>query len=228
MYPLILSRHGYRTSYLVEAAGELLPAVHVKERLLADPKYAALLADLLIDRINTLRRTIKKVAVNEAVEKQLQDHRYIFPCNPVMGKLSTNAPFRHPAIVAVLKQGVFTGQFHAQHKRLFISTRKSAPKELELPDAMVALAATTVSWFHLSISINFTEGAYEDTYRNHMKTLSDTRASARPALHNVLHGLYKDVTESKTFQPSTGSSSLLINLADIPDSDEFTNVALNQ
>jgi hypothetical protein len=42
--------------------------------------------------------------------------------------------------------------------------------------------------------IAFTEGAYEDTYRNHMKTLADTRDAAPIALHKVLHGLFNDVT----------------------------------
>jgi hypothetical protein len=42
--------------------------------------------------------------------------------------------------------------------------------------------------------IVFTEGAYEDTYRNHMKTLADTRDAAPVALHKVLHGLFNDVT----------------------------------
>ncbi|KAJ7669793.1 hypothetical protein B0H17DRAFT_1142028 [Mycena rosella] len=46
-------------------------------------------------------------------------------------------------------------------------------------------------------SINFTESTYKDTYRNHMKTLFDTRAGGgRTALHNVLHGLYKDAIDS--------------------------------
>jgi hypothetical protein len=43
-------------------------------------------------------------------------------------------------------------------------------------------------------NIPFTEGAYEDIYRNHMRTLIDTRATAPVALHHVLHRLYILVT----------------------------------
>jgi hypothetical protein len=43
-------------------------------------------------------------------------------------------------------------------------------------------------------NIPFTEGAYEDTYENHMKTLADTRDYAPVALHKVLHGLFTQVT----------------------------------
>jgi hypothetical protein len=84
-------------------------------------------------------------------------------------------------------------------------------------------------------SINFSEAASADTYRNHMKTLADTGEYAATALHKVLHSLYSNVTqvfpfsehishsshlsEAKSVQASAGSSSTLINLVDVPESD---------
>ncbi|KAJ7736002.1 hypothetical protein B0H14DRAFT_2639067 [Mycena olivaceomarginata] len=60
--------------------------------------------------------------------------------------------------------------------------------------------------------INFTKAAYKDTYRNHMKSLADTRVYAPKALGRVLHRLYIETIETKSAQPSAGSSATLINL----------------
>jgi hypothetical protein len=125
----------------------------------------------------------------------------------------------HPAMSGVIREAVFTRNFKANNMHLFISTSKKHPKQLELPDAMVALVATAVCPIYQMVyiidssdlvqlyaslmeyratgerqTIAFTEGAYEDTYRNHMKTLADTRDYAPNALHNVLHRLFNFVT----------------------------------
>ncbi|KAJ7125737.1 hypothetical protein C8R46DRAFT_1050103 [Mycena filopes] len=243
-YPQIISRSGFSKAYFSTAADNL-GEVHIKERLVKDPKYGRVLSDLLIDRVNILRGGIKKIAVNVApghyqlstltagrtkdqVEELIKDHRYIFPFDPStnLKRLKFDLPFHHPAIIAILKQGVFTGQFKTNVAHLFVSTNKKRPNDVELPDAMVALAATAVyaalAEYRLTgerQSINFTEGAYEDTYRNHMKTLADTRVNAPVALHKVLHGLYKEVSDVKSVQAASGSSATLINLVDVPEAD---------
>ncbi|KAJ7730706.1 hypothetical protein DFH07DRAFT_703844, partial [Mycena maculata] len=214
-YPPIISRAGFARAYLVSAAEDLPEAVHALGK---DLKYAAILADILLDRINILRGDIKRTAASvvpgyfqfaglnesntkELIEKLLKDHRYIFPVDPQTQRLKTEKPFHHPALRAVIKEGVFNRNFKANNMHLFISTSKKHPRQLELPDAMVALAATAVYASLLEYratgerqTIAFTEGAYEDTYRNHMKILSDTRDAAPIALHKVLHGLYNAVT----------------------------------
>jgi hypothetical protein len=169
-----------------------------------------------------------------AVEEAIKDHRYIFPVAPnsvgltnipqplshrqYQNRLMTEKPFLHAALIAIIKEAVFSGQFKTRNLHLFKSTSRKHPEELELPDSMVCLGATAVGYFHQSSfgflaqvlqlyaslveyrltgerqTINFTEGAYEDTYRNHMKTLSDTRAAAPNALHKILHSLYLQVT----------------------------------
>ncbi|KAJ7442950.1 hypothetical protein B0H11DRAFT_2345645 [Mycena galericulata] len=245
-YPPILSRAGFARAYLVSAADGIPEAKHIRERLGTDLKYAAILADILLDRINILRGDTKRTATNvvpgffqiaglsevktkELIEKVLKDHRYIFPTDPQTNqqqRLMTEKPFHHPALRAVIKDGIFTHNFKSNNMHLFISTSKKHPKQLELPDAMVALAATAVYAALLEYrttgerqTIAFTEGAYEDTYRNHMKTLSDTRDAAPIALHKVLHTLYNDVTDGKSSVPEAGSSATLINLVDVPESD---------
>ncbi|KAJ6605727.1 hypothetical protein B0H10DRAFT_603934 [Mycena sp. CBHHK59/15] len=242
-YPSIISRAGYARTILLQAAIALPAAIHVKHRLTTDLKYAAILADILIDRVNILRGGVKRVAVavapgfyliaglspgktKERVEELLKDHRYIFPVDPQTNRLQVEKPFHHPALRAVLKEAVFAGQFKMKNIHLFISTSKKRSGELELPDSMVALGGTalyaTLLEYRLTgerQTINFTEGAYEETYRNHMKTLADTRAAAPVALHKVLHSLFNVVTDSKAAMPEAGSSATLINLVDLPESD---------
>ncbi|KAJ7603584.1 hypothetical protein FB45DRAFT_960189 [Roridomyces roridus] len=127
----------------------------------------------------------------------------------------------------VIKQAILTPSVRAQHEHRFTSTNTKHPELLELPDAMVALAATAVYAALIEYRttgerqvINFTEAAYEDTYRNHLKTLADTRAYAPVATHRLLHRLYLEAMDTHAAQPAAGSSSTLVNLIDVPG-DEF-------
>ncbi|KAF8144741.1 hypothetical protein K438DRAFT_1873215 [Mycena galopus ATCC 62051] len=242
-YPAIVSRAGFARSYLLSAS-QGPAAVDIKHRLETDLSFAARLADIPLDRINITRGDFKRFAAQEVpglyrfahlpaaevrtiVTERLQDHRYIFPVDSATNRLKGELPFHHEAIVGVLKKAVFTGQFRTKNLHLFASTSTNHPNRVELPDAMVCLAATAVYGalveYHATgilQNIPFTEGAYEDIYRNHMRTLSDTRAAAPIALHRVLHKLYNLVTESTTATATaTGSSSVLINLVEVPESD---------
>ncbi|KAJ7795770.1 hypothetical protein B0H14DRAFT_2620654 [Mycena olivaceomarginata] len=242
-YPPILARAGYARKYLIVAAEQHPEATHILDRLRNDLNFAAILADIILDRINILRGDFKRVAValtpglfhfaglseaktKELIEKLLKDHRYIFPSDPKTDRLMTEKPFLHPVFPAVMKQAVFNRSFKANNMDLFASTSKKHPKQMELPDAMVALTATAVYASLVEYratgerqSIPFTEGAYEDTYENHMKTLADTRDYAPIALHKVLHGLFTQVTDGKSTQPEAGSSATLINLVEVDESD---------
>ncbi|KAJ7846003.1 hypothetical protein B0H13DRAFT_2363317 [Mycena leptocephala] len=236
-YPPIISRAGFARAYLVSAADALPDATHIRDRLGTDLKYAAILADILLDRINILRGDIKRTATNvapgyfrfarlteakskELVEKLLKDHRYIFPVDPqTVPTLDHGETFPPPGASGRHQGRCVTRNFKAHNMHLFNSSSKKHPKQLELPDAMVALAATAYRTTGERQTIAFTEGAYEDTYRNHMKTLSDTRDAAPVALHKVLHGLFNEVTDGKATQPEAGSSATLINLVEVPESD---------
>jgi hypothetical protein len=110
----ILSRTGFGKGYLVQSAENLGDdAVQIKQRLMTDPKYVMVLADLvrhcllahtsfgshfslkLVDCVNVIRGSIKKVAASLApglykilgltpeatkklIEELLKDHHYIF------------------------------------------------------------------------------------------------------------------------------------------------------
>ncbi|KAJ7347281.1 hypothetical protein DFH08DRAFT_809039 [Mycena albidolilacea] len=240
-YMQILSRTGFGKGYLIQSAKNLGgDAVYIQECLMTDPKYLAVLAGLLVDRVNIIHGSIKKVAANLApslykilgltpeatqklVEELLKDHRYIFGVDPHTLQIKTDEPFLHSAIIAVIKQAILTSAFKAQVDHLFASTNPDYPECLELPDAMICIAITAVYATLVEYcttgerqAINFTEAAYEDTYRNHMKTLADTRGYAPNALHQVLHRLYLETIETKSVQPLAGISATLINLVDIP------------
>ncbi|KAJ6573313.1 hypothetical protein B0H10DRAFT_1964088 [Mycena sp. CBHHK59/15] len=242
-YPVIVSHAGFGQAYLISAV-QLPASVHIKNCLETDLSFGARLADIPLDHINILQGDLKCLAAQEVpglfkfalvpaaeaktiVTDRIQDHRYIFPVDPTMGCLKAELPFRHESIVSVLKKGVFTNtQFKTKNLHLFASTSTKHPHRLELPDAMVCLAATAVYGALVEYratgnhqKIPFTKGAYEDTYQNHMKTLSDTRASAPVALHKVLHALFNLVTDTTAVQTTVGSSSALINLAEVPESD---------
>ncbi|KAJ7804029.1 hypothetical protein B0H14DRAFT_3486784 [Mycena olivaceomarginata] len=147
-YMQILSRTGF---------GKGLPG----PRLMTDPKYLAVLADLLVDRVNIIRGSVKKLAASLApglykilgltseatmklIEELLKDHRYIFGVDPHTSRIKTDEPFLHAAIIAVIKQAILTGAFKAQVEHLFVSTNPDYPDRLELPDAMVCIATTAV------------------------------------------------------------------------------------
>ncbi|KAJ7716705.1 hypothetical protein B0H16DRAFT_1476551 [Mycena metata] len=246
-YPPIIARAGFARSYLISAAEKHPEATHILYRLHRDLNFATILADIILDRINILRGDIKRIAValtpglyqfaglseakaKELIEMLLKDHHYIFPVDPKTKHLMTEKPFLHPALSAVIKQAVFNRSFKANNMHLFVSTSKAHPKRVELPDAMVALGATAVYASLVEYratgerqNIPFTEGAYEDTYKNHMKTLADTRDYAPVVLHQVLHGLFNQLicffSDGKSTQPEAGSSATLINLVEVEESD---------
>ncbi|KAJ7177154.1 hypothetical protein C8R46DRAFT_1246573 [Mycena filopes] len=211
-YPTILSRAGFARTYLLMAA-QSHAARHIKHRLLKDESFAARLAAIPLDRINIVRGDIAKAAAQDVaglfgfalaspeevktiVNARLQDYKYIFPVDPVTKRLKTELPFLNDAIVSALKKSVFTGQFGTKNLNRFTSTNERHPERLEAPDAMVCIGATAV---HAALT------AY--------------RATGKP-LNVVLHRLYDALNESTTATPNaSASSSLLINLVEVPDSD---------
>ncbi|KAK6992937.1 hypothetical protein R3P38DRAFT_3078413 [Favolaschia claudopus] len=242
-YPRMTSRAGYARERMIQAAVDIPAAAHILGRLGLDAPYAALLSSIPIDRINILRGNFKRTAVTcvpaffslaglssekvkTRVEELLKDHRYIFPPNGE--RLRLDQPFTQGAISFVIKEEVFSNPaFVTQNLDRFPARSRKHPSERELPDAMVALAATAVYAALVEYrntgrrqNIPFTEDAYESTYRNHMETLSQTRNTAPNSMHNILHQLFNDVTESDSVAHTTnGSSATLIQLVDVPDSD---------
>ncbi|KAJ7214289.1 hypothetical protein C8J57DRAFT_1483261 [Mycena rebaudengoi] len=180
--------------------------------------------------VNILRGGIKKIAVNvdprpyqlstltgdrtkDRVEELAKDLGYIFPVDP--NRMKTELPFQNPAIISVLKQGVLTPQFKTNLAHIFVSTNKQHPYDVELPDAMVALLVATAVCASLGLCFACANPSTSPVVNmkictataNHIKTFADGRAAAPLALHKVLHGLYKEISDFKSVQASAGSYS---------------------
>ncbi|KAJ7222752.1 hypothetical protein B0H12DRAFT_1241059 [Mycena haematopus] len=243
-YPVMGARVGWIRPKMVTVTESNPSMAHVRDRLLNDPQFAAILAPIPLDRINIQRGDIKRCVVpiimvmysfaglsaadvKIRVAELLKDHRYIFPLNTT-GQMQLTLPFHHTSIKYVLKEQMMTSSiFKGRNYERLPARHPKHPDAREVSDPMVAMAATAVYACLLELRttgerqpIAFTEEAFEDIYRIHIKTLTDTRASAPIAMHKVLHQLFRDVTTTAQASQSTaGSSATLINLVDIPESD---------
>ncbi|KAJ7343943.1 hypothetical protein DFH08DRAFT_1009143 [Mycena albidolilacea] len=195
-YPVMVSRPGFGRPYMIKAACARPRAIYILERLSSDPTFGAILAPIPIDHMNILRGNIKHCAVNCVVAFYgLAD----LEPEQVKGKLQLNRPFCHGSMRFVLKEELLTNPaFVTQNIERFVSKRDKKPNEPELPDPIVTVVATAQY------------DTYEDIYRNHMATLQLTHENAPKSMHNILHTLFKQVTEdNKVSHTSSGSSATL-------------------
>ncbi|KAJ7105606.1 hypothetical protein C8R44DRAFT_329878 [Mycena epipterygia] len=244
-YPTMITRVGFIRPKMIAAADIHPSTTHVKQRLMVDPKFAAILAPIPLDRINIQRGDVKRCAVSivismyrlndltpaeikARVEELLKDHRYIFPVDPITGQMQLSLPFHHGSIKLVIKDQMMSSTvFKNRNYDRLPARHPKHPTAREVADPMVAMGATAIyaSLLELRMTgerqpIAFTEDAFEDIYRIHIKTLEDTRAAAPIAMHKVLHQLFRDVTTSaQAVQTVAGSSATLISLVDVPNSD---------
>ncbi|KAF8267149.1 hypothetical protein EI94DRAFT_1701244 [Lactarius quietus] len=85
--------------------------------------------------------------------------------------------------------------------------------ELELPPAMVAIAAVAV---HASLdekvtNLEFNADTYKDTYNTHIKTLKEIREKNPPGYHRLMSNLFKLAfgQDNPTCNPSLSAVWLL-------------------
>ncbi|KAJ7246659.1 hypothetical protein C8J57DRAFT_1241300 [Mycena rebaudengoi] len=110
-------------------------------------------------------------------------------------------------------------------RHLFVASRPKYPEQLEMPPPILSLAGTAIFAGHSEYQNNgtrqvlkFTEGAYENTYRYHCKTLADSRAAAPTTTAKLLHAIYADVTNFSA--KSVGAhATTLMKLVEVPDFD---------
>ncbi|KAH9983620.1 hypothetical protein BJV74DRAFT_886681 [Russula compacta] len=149
-----------------------------------------------------------KLEKADAIRSWLEDDKYIFPQVEHMKKLDLDNPFHHHMIISILRE-----IFPKEHQHLFVSTHKSHP-EPELPDSMIALAATAAysalyKWHHGQCQqISFSQAAYEDVYQGHINTLQQFHKKHPNKCHQVLSTLYVAVMKSCA-QPASASNSAL-------------------
>ncbi|KAJ7720889.1 hypothetical protein B0H14DRAFT_3900667 [Mycena olivaceomarginata] len=244
-FPVLAARAGFVRPIMITVAERDAVLAHVLERLHSDPNFAAILACIPLDRINITRGDTKRCAVNVVmamykltdltpaevkarVEDLLKDHRYIFSVDSKTGQMQLSLPFHHSSIKFILKDQIMSSPiFKGRNYGLFPATHPDRPDAREVADPMMAISATAVYASLLELHMTgerqpmaFTEDAFEDIYRIHIKTLEDTRKNAKKALHRVLHSLFTAVTiTTRAVQTASGSSATLISLVDVPDCD---------
>ncbi|KAJ3006005.1 hypothetical protein NUW54_g4094 [Trametes sanguinea] len=213
----------YAGKALIESAAEL--EFHdVKLRLETDKQYSHDLGTIPSQRIATLRGPVKKTAAplistvyglnpsgcKEDVEWLLSGLQYIYPYHPSTKpntpvqkrRLATTQPYRNDAILEVLHCSFFDGQpsIAEKYKKEFKSTSAAQPDELELPIAMVALAATAVGsclldWLRAGglrpkKAKSFTADANSDIYAAHVAFLNSIKKDYPSKFHVLMHNLY--------------------------------------
>ncbi|KAJ7112166.1 hypothetical protein C8R44DRAFT_741871 [Mycena epipterygia] len=198
-YPTMITRVDFIRPKMIVAADIHPSTIHVKQCLMIDPKFAAILAPIPLDRINIQCGDVKQFAVsivismyrltdltpaeiNVRVEELFKDHRYIFPVNPIRtDEIVVAIP---PRLHQAGRQGPDDVKHHRLQKPQLRSSPARHPKHPEahkLVDSMVAMGATVIY--------------------------------AGPS------GTVHDRTSARAVQTVTGSSATLISLVNVPDSD---------
>ncbi|KAJ7483086.1 hypothetical protein B0H11DRAFT_2417302 [Mycena galericulata] len=144
-------------------------------------------------------------------------------------KFKVNLPFHASPIVDIMQEVFFSGNksLGRKHKQLFTSPNKDLPKELELPDVMLALVAANVAGaLHTWKSgrfqgAEFSQERLEMTYIDLLKTISRTREDTPDKFHKVMHDLYLKTTQSaaSVAVATLGSARNVIRL-DLADDSE--------
>ena len=140
----------------------------------------------------------------------------VFNC--VSQGIDPKKPFYHPAIINTLREAFFKrkrGPSIAQkHQSLFCSSlgMGAAVGEVELPPAMVAMAAVAASLsvsflcpahnthqVHASLdekvtNLDFNADTYEDSYDTFIGLLAEIRKQRLPAYHRLMSDLYNLVS----------------------------------
>ncbi|KAF7336311.1 hypothetical protein MVEN_02179500 [Mycena venus] len=242
-YPILKSRPGKAKTAMLTFAGEKPEFVYIVDRLRTDPRFARWLCNIPMDRFSTVRSDAKKRATILApghyrfghldaastktlVQDLIDGHKYIFPLHAVTGQIDFSQPFMHPALIKLMKDEWFSGNFVTRHAKYFKSSRPTHPEAVEMPDTILAMAANAMlgalSEYQLTGTrqgIKFTESAYEDSYRYHLKTIATQRSDAPKAFAKLLHAIYLAVTGVDAKPAIAGAPTTLIRIIEIDDSD---------
>ncbi|THU77632.1 hypothetical protein K435DRAFT_877594 [Dendrothele bispora CBS 962.96] len=196
---------------------------HVLNRIQQEEEYRDFLIAYIMGRVSSMRGDVKKIAVavvpglyefakllpndRAALVKGLVDRQaYIFPLNNPMQPSSwrLNEPYRHPAIVEVIKQSFFQGpkSYGKQYDVNFMSSSET-DKAKEIPTAMLALASVAVfaalrEWLSGErTGEDFSGSLMTDEYQYLVdicsKRIIGANGRGREKYHNMTARLYREV-----------------------------------
>ncbi|KAM6491366.1 hypothetical protein JOM56_013140 [Amanita muscaria] len=175
----------------------------------------------------------------------VKNSQFIFARKEISRDVDRSKPFQHPAILRVLQEVYFSGRrgqsLGSKHSSRFTSSIKegAASNELELPPAMVAMAATAVGpTHHLELLLyahgyvqvhaaledfvmkqDFSADLYEDIYRKHVTFLDQIREGSIRRYHRLMSDLYR-LTSDHTTPATEVAENDVMQILDINDMPE--------
>ncbi|KAN0129815.1 hypothetical protein V8E53_012287, partial [Lactarius tabidus] len=241
-------KHGYipveqQTECLVcilHLSAEKMNRPYYTEQVQKDSLLQRVICDLLNVHISHYRTGVKRVAMchvtgeyglsdnkpehEQQVATLLLQDKFIFL--PKEGGIDPKKPFHHPAIINTIQEAFFKrkrGPSIAQkHQSLFTSSQDTgtAGVELELPPAMVAMAAVAV---HASLDetvtgLDFNADTYEDSYDTFISFLEQIQKQKLLAYHRLMSDLFKLVLSQDTHSRNKSQNAMW--LLDMDGMDE--------
>ncbi|KAF9489969.1 hypothetical protein BDN71DRAFT_1525446 [Pleurotus eryngii] len=211
----------YHRQVLVESARSL-SYNHLAGRFKKDDELLKLIAGVVNARTSRIRTQFKEVTdskiegfyLSVGTSKDttarlaylINQMNYIYPLKQHNEDLDVNCPYGHPAVISSIKHYFFVGDRGSslanKHSTCFTSSFKDGPLslELELPIAMVSLAATAI---HASLvkwdetgsqkSKGFRAEEYQDIYEGHEAFLQSLKAEWLKFFHKTMHALHEIV-----------------------------------
>ncbi|KAN0132479.1 hypothetical protein V8E53_009738 [Lactarius tabidus] len=221
-------KHGYipvdsQTECLVRIlvlSAKALDRPYYTEWVQKDTVIQGVVCDLLMGRVSQYRTNIKRIAFSlvthgyslsdnqtereKQVESLLLKDKFIF--EPKEGGINPKKPFHHPVIIKTIHEAFFkrrrSSSLAQKYPDLFTSSIDTGAgvDELELPPAMVAMAAVAV---HASLDekvtgLDFNADIYEDSYNTFIAFLDEIRTQKLPAYHRLMSDLYQLVSNRNT------------------------------
>ncbi|THU78560.1 hypothetical protein K435DRAFT_973484 [Dendrothele bispora CBS 962.96] len=200
---------------------------HVLNRIQQEEEYRDFLIAYIMGRVSSMRGDVKKIAIavvpglyefvklapndRAMLVKGLVDRQaYIFPLNNPMQPTSwrSSEPYRHPAILEVIKQSFFQGSksYGKQYDINFTSSSENDDAK-EIPMAMLALASVAVfaalrEWLGGErASEDFSGSLMTDEYQYLIdicnKKIIGARGRGREKYHNLTARLYREVNSNR-------------------------------
>ncbi|TCD60957.1 hypothetical protein EIP91_009253 [Steccherinum ochraceum] len=235
-------------SCLARGAGKVEPVL--VERIIVDTPYAKLLVDHLANRVSHYRGDYFKAAVQwvpsayglrrpdgrplppsqtrERVKQLTEGRKYVY----LMRESHEIEPrwrhaYEHPCLALVIQSTAFvnTNSPGIRHPDLFVSTLADDYPEPEVPEGMLALAATAV----LAVLNCYATGAYipstfhidagATAFLDHMECFAFMKKKGGPVKHHkMLAGILKTVREDVNIP--MGSAQEDVDMMDFGDESE--------
>ncbi|THU92218.1 hypothetical protein K435DRAFT_840651 [Dendrothele bispora CBS 962.96] len=194
----------------------------IQYRTERDKTYKKHLTNYLYGRVSHMRTVVIGVArgvvpstyglgqlaadERKQLVKALMDrHTFIFPLSdPANVKtLRSNEPYRHPAVVAVLRQALFDGK-KAIGRRYMENFECNSDLDdcKEIPKHMLAFIATTIfavlnEWSTgLEVKAEFEVSSFQTHYKEHLQLLEEKilKKGGKEKYHNLMSYLFREAT----------------------------------